>query len=156
MSIRNTARLQWWAGYRAAALTVGVMDLWQTHTLIHTAQVRLTVTILGTSGCDYTHTCMCICVCASLPEGYQPWPWLMPVLNQLGQKEPRHPQRQNQLRPPLWSASMLHEWGLLACPHECMTSHKLPASCVSTRLLFDAISSSHNLPVRENPDHLLL
>ena len=154
MSIRNTARLQWWAGYRAAPLTVGVMYLSQTHThgssetdSDNTQHLRVWL---------YAHVYVHLCVCASLPEGYQPWPWLLPVLNQLGQKEPQHPQRQNQLRPPLRSASMLHEWGLPACPHECMTSHKLPASCVSTRLLFDAISSSHNLPVRENPDRLLL
>lgn len=92
-----------------------------------------------------------------LPEGYQPWPQLsLSWTNWVGRNHATSSYNIHQGRRSNVAALLLHEWGLPAAglPARVFDIHKL-VSCISTHPLFDAISSSHNLPMRENLDHLL-
>lgn len=60
MSIRNTARLQWWAGYWAADPTVGVMELSLIDIDRHTHTHTFT---LHTYAYSYPQLCLCWEIC---------------------------------------------------------------------------------------------
>lgn len=160
MSIRNTARLQRWA-----------VGWWNCHshrdTHSHNTQGRWIVTTLSTWGCDCMErvsTFVSECSdhgssCALSPRGTSPDP---------GPASPE-PTGLERATPPTatisaevlvlicggagsFNAAWLRLLGRPACV---FYIPKLPESCISTHSLFGAISSSHNLPMREKLDRLL-